>query len=80
MQIPIGLKPHPELRRRLQEARQPQRRIGRDAALTEDDLVEPVERDAKPFSGLDLSQTEWLQVLLQQDLSRRNRGPESCRS
>ena len=55
MQIPIGLKPHPELRRRLQESRQPQRRICRNAALTEDDFVEPVERDPKPVSGLDLA-------------------------
>ena len=73
VQIPVGLQPHPELRRRLQESRQPQRRIGRDAALPEDDFVQPVERDAQPLGGLDLPQPERLQVLLQQDLSWRNR-------
>ena len=52
VQVPIGLQPHPELRRRLQKSRQPQRRIGRDPALAEDDLVQPVGRDASRSAAL----------------------------
>ena len=54
VQVPIGLQPHPKLRQRFQQSRQPQRRIGRDPALAQDDLVQPVERDAQPLRGLDL--------------------------
>ena len=45
MQIPIGLEPHPELRRHLEQACQPQRGVGSDAALAEHDLVQSVERN-----------------------------------
>ena len=51
VQIPIGLQPHPELRRRFEQARQPQRRIRGDPTLAEHDFVQSVERDAEAFRG-----------------------------
>src|ERR1700686_5612178 len=47
LQVPVGLQMHPHLRRCLQETRQPERRVGGDAALAEDDLIEPIERDTE---------------------------------
>jgi len=47
MQIPVGLEPHPEMRRHLEQARQAQGGVGSDAALAEHDLVQSVERNAE---------------------------------
>ena len=52
MQIPVGLEPHPELGRRLEQTSQPECRISRDAALTQHDLVQPIERDVEPTRRL----------------------------
>ena len=79
VQIPIGLQPHPELRRRLQQSCEPQRGVRGDPALSEDNLVQPVERDAQALGRLELPETERLQVLLQQDLARWNRRPQPVR-
>jgi hypothetical protein len=65
MQIPIGLKPHPQLRRRFQQPREPKRSIGSDTSLPEDNFIQPVERNAQSLGGLELPETERLQILLQ---------------
>ena len=54
MEIPISLQTHPELRRRLQQTRETQRRVCRDAALAEHNLIQTVQRNAKAMRGLDL--------------------------
>ena len=48
--------------------RQPERRVGGDAPLGEDDLVEPIERDTEAARRLHLPDSERLEVLLKQDL------------
>jgi hypothetical protein len=63
VQVPVGLQPHPELWRRFQQSRESQRRIRRDAPLPEDNLVQPVERDAEPLRRFKLPEAERLQVL-----------------
>src|SRR6185369_2900320 len=73
VQIPIGLQPHPQLWRGLQQSCEPQRRIRGDAALTKDDLVQPVEGDAEALGRFELPEAERLQILLQENLARRNR-------
>jgi hypothetical protein len=55
MQVPVGLEAHPELRRCLEEAREPERRIPRNAALAEYDFVHPIERDVESASVIDLT-------------------------
>jgi hypothetical protein len=59
MQVPIGLQPHPKLWRCLQQSCEPKSRIRRDAALPEDNLVQPVERDAKPLRRFELTEGAW---------------------
>jgi hypothetical protein len=74
MQIPIRVKSHPKLRRRLQQARQTQSRIDRDAALAEYDLVQTVQRDPKSTRGLDTDRCRMLlpaHLITFQDLSSR---------
>ena len=56
MQIPIGLKPHPELWRRLQQARKSKRRVRCDAALAEYDFVQPIQRHAESAGRFELRQ------------------------
>src|SRR5207247_6605975 len=60
VQIPIGLQPHPQLRRRFQEPREPKRGIGGDAPLPENNLVQSVERNAKPLRRFELPEAERL--------------------
>ena len=79
MQVPVGLETHPELWRRLQEAREPERGISRDATLAQHNLVHPVERDLESTCGLHLAQLERLQKLLEQDFARSDRRPEPVR-
>jgi hypothetical protein len=69
MQIPVSLKSHPQLRRCFQQSREAKRCVRSDAPLTEDNLVQPVERDAEPLGGLELTQTDRLQVLLEENLA-----------
>ena len=79
MKVPVGLETHPELWRCLQEAREPERGISRDATLAQHDLVHPVERDLEPACGLHLAQLERLQKLLEQDFAWGDRRPEPVR-
>lgn len=79
LQVPVGLQPHPQLRRCLEEPRQSKRGVGRDAPLPEDQLVEPVERHAECLRRLDLPDPHRLQILLQQQLSRVNGRAEPAR-
>jgi len=58
MKIPVRLETHPELRRRPEEASQPQSRVGRNGPLAEDDLVESIERNPEALRGLRLPQAE----------------------
>ena len=69
MQVPVGLEPHPELGRGLQEPSEPQRRIRSDAALTEHDLVQAVERHTELLGGRELPHAQRLQILLQKQLA-----------
>jgi hypothetical protein len=64
------------LRRRLEKTREPQRRIRGDTALAQDDLVQTVERNAQASSGFDLPDAERLQVLLEEEFTRRDRRPQ----
>src|SRR5712691_3976240 len=79
MQVPVGLQTHPQLRRRLQQSCEPERRIGRYSPLPEDDFIESVERNAKSLRRFELTQTQRLQVLLQRFLARRDRRPQPIR-
>src|SRR5262245_28240260 len=63
-QVPIGLKPHPELRRCLQQTTETQRRVRADAPLSEHNLVQTVQRDPKPPRRFHLTDAHWLQKLL----------------
>lgn len=55
-EIAICLKSHPELWRRLEEACQPERRIGADTAPTANDFVQSVERNLHFPRRFDLRQ------------------------
>jgi hypothetical protein len=63
MQVPIRLKSHPELGRRLQQLRKAKRSVSSDAALPDDDLVQAIERDPKSARSLDLTDFHRLQKL-----------------
>ena len=76
VQIPVGLQTHPELRGRLQQPCEPERRVRGNAALSRHDFVQAVQRDAETASRVQLTETERLQVFLEQNLSRRNRRAE----
>src|SRR5262245_11817956 len=76
VQIPIGLQPHPQLRRRLQQPCQPKRGVRGNATFAEHNFVQSVERVAQPLRRLELTDAKWLQILLQQDLARWNRRPQ----
>jgi hypothetical protein len=54
MEVPIGLQSHPQLRRGLEASREPKCRIGGNAALPQDDLIQSVERDAQALGGFEL--------------------------
>ena len=79
MQIPIGLQSHPQLRRRLQQPCEPKRGVRCDATLSENNLVQTVERDAEPLRRFELTEAERLQILFQQDLPWRNRRTQPSR-
>lgn len=72
VQIPVRLKPHPQLRRRVQEPREAKGRIRCDASLPEDNFIQPVERNAQPLCRFELAKTERLQgiILASQGRSR----------
>src|SRR4051812_24980828 len=74
MQLPISLQTHPELRRCLEQARQTQSRIGADGALSQHDLVQPVQRNSETLRSVDLSDAKGFQELLEQHLARRDGG------
>jgi len=51
VQIPVALKLHPERGFVAEVARQPDRRVGRDAAVTADQLVDASARDASDVAS-----------------------------
>jgi len=79
MQIPVRLEAHPKLRRCLQQLRESQCRVGSDAALADDDLVEAIERNPKSACGIHLAELHRLQELLEQDLTSRDRRSQPLR-
>jgi len=54
MEIPIGLQAHPELGRHLEEPCELERGVRADASLSQDNLVQPVERGPEAPCRLDL--------------------------
>src|SRR5262245_7548181 len=70
MQVEIGLEPHPEARRVAEALREAQRRVGADAALAEDDLVDAARRHADLACQRVLGETGGLQELLVEDPAR----------
>ena len=80
MKVPIRLESHPELRRCLQQTSKTQSRVGRDAALSEHNFVQAVQRDPKPPRGFDLANGHRLQKLLEQHLTWRIPGPSQLGS
>src|SRR5438270_4107723 len=69
VQVPICLQPHPELRRGIEQTRQPESGIGADAALAEDDLVQAVQRNTEAARSVSLADAERLQEFFEQDLA-----------
>src|SRR6266851_3830828 len=69
VQVPRGLQVHPELWCRLQELREAERRVGRDAALAANHLVEAIQRDAHLIGSLYLRQLHWLEKFLEEHLA-----------
>jgi hypothetical protein len=66
VQVPVGLEPHPQMRRCLQEPRQPQRGLSGDAALPQPwplppkrDAVLIVHSDAVPGRVVALQLQHW---------------------
>jgi hypothetical protein len=75
-EVPVGLQPHPELRRHLETPRQANRGVRSDAALAEHDLVEPVQRDPEFGGQRGLLEAQWPDELLQQHLPGRHDDAE----
>ena len=67
----VCLEPHPELWRRLQESREPQRRIRRDPTLAQHDLIQSVQRDLELTRGLVFS-GQLMLALTQKGISRED--------
>ena len=74
LQVVPGLKIQPKPGRRAEVAREPESRIGRDTSVSVHDLVDPARRNAQVPRHPVLRELERLQELLEQDLSRVNRG------
>ena len=72
MEILVGLQPHSQLGGGLEELRQPQRGVSRDTALSQDDLIQPVEGDAEFPRRLELTDAERFDVFLKKCLVRVN--------
>ena len=68
-QVPVGLKPHPELGRGLQESRQAHRSVRRDSALAEHNFAEAVPGDAEVLRGLRSPKAKKLEELLKEHLA-----------
>src|SRR5438067_1690991 len=79
VQVPVCLQAHPELRRGIEQPREPERGIGADAALAEDDLVQAVQRNTEAARSVSLADAERLQELFEQDLARWNGRSEPAR-
>src|SRR3954468_11361980 len=69
VQIPICLQPHPELRRRFEQSREPEGGIGGNSALAKDDLIQAVQRNAETVRGISLADAERLQELFEENLA-----------
>ena len=72
LQVEVGLHVHPELRCRLEELRQAERRGGSHPTFAPDELVEPHGRHSQLQRGRGLRYLEWLQQLLEKNLSGMN--------
>src|SRR5262245_51390387 len=70
MQVEVGLQGHPEARRVAEVLGQAQRRVGADAALAEDDLVDAPRRHAQLARERVLRQAGGFQELLVEDPAR----------
>src|SRR5688572_4046730 len=79
MQVPISLKSHPKLRRCLEQSRQTQCSIGRDAALAEHDLVQTVQRDPEATRGFDLADAHRFKEFFKEHFAWWNRGSQPVR-
>ena len=72
-QVIAGLEIHPESVGSAQCPGQPQRRIRTDGSLTMHYLVDPARRNAYRLRQPVLTDVEWAEKLLEQDLTRMNR-------
>src|SRR5436190_6390288 len=79
LQLEVGLHVHPELRRRLEELREPQRRIGGYPSLAPHELIEAHGRHPQRLGRRGLRHLERLQELLEKNLARVNRRSQAGR-
>jgi hypothetical protein len=77
LQIVMGLKVKPKLRRHPKETPEPQRRVRRNGPLALNDFIDAPRRNAYVFGKPILGNTHGFQELLQQNLSGMNRGKVS---
>lgn len=64
---------HREMRRRFQKTPKAQGSVCDDAMLPKDNLIQPIERNTQALRCFELPHAERLEVLLEQNLARRNR-------
>lgn len=80
-EVPIALTVEPEFRSGAEKPRQTQRRVGRDASLPLDDLVNPWVGDFESCGSLRLRYAQWFEEVLEQHLARMGWRPmfgQSC--